>query len=280
MKKNERKYVLRKIQKKLVVVGVIGTTLLGGVAVQADETSTSTTSPSDVIVEPSTPTTDPSDVVIDEPTTPTEPSTDPSDVIIDDQTNPSTDPTTPSTDDTGTDSGSSTETGDNTTTDPATPTTPDVDDAGGVNTDHTTVPTTDGGTATVTPDTSVPTNNPNISAETASNAGASQVGTTSTVTGQIVQDVTSASPVYTNTGATILSTLNGQLLLSTGEYVAPETVGATTNSDKTISVTTEDGTTITLPETGDKVSVGIIASLTGIFMLLASVFFKKQKRAK
>lgn len=265
MKKNERKYVLRKIQKKLVVVGVIGTTLLGGVVVQADETSTSTTSPSDVIVEPSTPTTDPSDVVIDEPTTPTE---------------PSTDPTTPSTGDTGTDSGSSTETGDDNTTTPTTPTTPDVDDAGGVNTDHTAVPTTDGGTATVTPDTSVPTNNPNISAETASNAGASQVGTTSTVTGQIVQDVTSASPIYTNTGATILSTLNGQLLLSTGEYVAPETVGATTNSDKTISVTTEDGTTITLPETGDKASVGIIASLTGIFMLLASVFFKKQTRAK
>ncbi|WAK63917.1 hypothetical protein OQG81_03405 [Streptococcus macedonicus] len=52
-------------------------------------------------------------------------------------------------------------------------------------TNHT-VPATDGGTTTVTPDTSVPTNNPNISAETTANAGASQVGTTSTVTGQII----------------------------------------------------------------------------------------------
>lgn len=170
-----------------------------------------------------------------------------------------------------TDSSSSTETGE------TTPSVPDVDDAGGVNTDHT-VPTTDGGTATVTPDKSVPTNNPNISAETANNAGASQVGTTSTVTGQVVQDVTTSNPVYTN-GVTIVSALNGQLLLSTGEYVAPETVGATTNSDKTITVTTEDGSKVTLPETGDEVLAE--AAMSGIgAALLAGVAFLKRKNLK
>lgn len=158
-----------------------------------------------------------------------------------------------------------------------TPSVPDVNDAGGVNTDHT-VPTTDGGTATVTPDKSVPTNNPNISSETANNAGASQVGTTSTVTGQVVQDVTTSNPVYTN-GVTIVSTSNGQLLLSTGEYVAPETVGATTNSDKTITVTTEDGSKVTLPETGDEVLAE--AAMSGIgAALLAGVAFLKRKNLK
>lgn len=170
-----------------------------------------------------------------------------------------------------TDSSSSTETGE------TTPSVPDVNDAGGVNTDHT-VPTTDGGTATVTPDKSVPTNNPNISSETANNAGASQVGTTSTVTGQVVQDVTTSNPVYTN-GVTIVSTSNGQLLLSTGEYVAPETVGATTNSDKTITVTTEDGSKVTLPETGNEVLAE--AAMSGIgAALLAGVAFLKRKNLK
>ena len=152
---------------------------------------------------------------------------------------------------------------------------PNVDDAGGVVTDHT-VPTTDGGTATVTPDTSVPTNNPNISAETAANAGASQVGTTSTVTGQIVQDVTTDSPVYTNTGATIVSTQNGSVVLADGTITSPESIGATTNSDGTISVTTATGESTTLPMTGDE-NTTLLSILGSALAAIGGLFFKKRQ---
>lgn len=152
---------------------------------------------------------------------------------------------------------------------------PNVDDAGGVTTDHT-VPTTDGGTATVTPDTSVPTNNPNISAETAANTGASQVGTTSQVTGQVVQDVTSDTPVYTNTGATIVSTQNGSVVLADGTITSPEAIGAKTNSDGTISVTTASGDSTTLPMTGDTNTSLLSVLGTGLLGLVGFLFKKRQ----
>ncbi|WP_421038717.1 LPXTG cell wall anchor domain-containing protein [Streptococcus hyointestinalis] len=163
-----------------------------------------------------------------------------------------------------------------------TPTQPNLDDqnkdnAGeqpAPNTGNTTVPTTDGGSAQVTPDKTVPTNNPSISADTATKAGASQVGTTSTVTGQVVQNVTAQAPVVTNTGATIVSTKDGQLVLSDGSTVTPETVGATTNSDKTITVTKADGTKATLPETGDKTRS--LLSILGAGMLVAAGFLAQK----
>lgn len=103
-----------------------------------------------------------------------------------------------------------------------------------------TVPTVDGGKTTLTPSVDVPTNNPNVSAQTAVNAGGSQVGTTSQVTGQIVQNVTPAAPVYTNTGYQIVSTLNSQVVVAYADgsraTVSPEEVGGTVNADKTISV--------------------------------------------
>lgn len=162
-----------------------------------------------------------------------------------------------------------------------TPTQPNLDDqnkdnAGeqvDPNTD-TTVPTTDGGSAQVTPDKTVPTNNPSVSADTATKAGASQVGTTSTVTGQIVQNVTAQAPVVTNTGATIVSTEDGQLVLSDGSTVTPETVGATTNSDKTITVTKADGTKATLPETGEKARS--LLSILGAGMLVVAGFLAQK----
>ena len=141
------------------------------------------------------------------------------------------------------------------------------------NTD-TTVPTTDGGSAQVTPDKTVPTNNPSISADTANHAGASQVGTTSTVTGQVVQNVTAQAPVVTNTGATIVSTKDGQLVLSDGSTVPPETVGATTNSDKTITVTKADGKKATLPETGEKARS--LLSILGAGMLVVAGFLAQK----
>lgn len=139
----------------------------------------------------------------------------------------------------------------------------------------TTVPTTDGGSAQVTPDKTVPTNNSNISADTANQAGASQVGTTSTVTGQVVQNVSADAPVYTNTGATIVSTQNGQLVLSNGSTVAPETVGAVTNADKTITVTQADGTKATLPETGEAQSS--LAAIGSALLGAVAWFARKRK---
>ena len=84
----------------------------------------------------------------------------------------------------------------------------------------------------------------------ANQQGKSQIGTTSTSTGQIVHDVTKA-PIQTNTGASIVSTQNGNLVLEDGSVVAPEAIGAVSNEDKTITVTKADGTKATLPYTGE-----------------------------
>ncbi|CAD0146701.1 Extracellular protein [Streptococcus thermophilus] len=137
-----------------------------------------------------------------------------------------------------------------------------------------TVPTIDGGSTTLTPDVTVPTNNPAVSAQTAINAGASQVGTTSTVTGQVVSNVTPSAPVYTNTGYQIVSTQNGQVVLSDGSTVAPEAIGAVTNTDKTITVTKADGTKATLPETGEAANFLAVVG-TGLLGLVGFLFKKK-----
>ena len=84
----------------------------------------------------------------------------------------------------------------------------------------------------------------------ANQQGKSQIGTTSTSTGQVVHDVTKA-PIQTNTGASIVSTQNGNLVLEDGSVVAPEIIGAVSNEDKTITVTKADGTKATLPYTGE-----------------------------
>ena len=137
-----------------------------------------------------------------------------------------------------------------------------------------TVPTVNGGTTTLTPNPSVPTNNPAVSAQTAVNAGASQVGTTSTVTGQVVSNVAPSAPVYTNTGYQIVSTQNGQVVLSDGSTVAPEAIGAVTNTDKTITVTKADGTKATLPETGEAANFLAVVG-TGLLGLVGFLFKKK-----
>ena len=84
----------------------------------------------------------------------------------------------------------------------------------------------------------------------ANQQGKSQIGTTSTSTGQAVHDITKA-PVHTSTGDSIVSTQNGNLVLEDGSVVAPETIGAVSNEDKTITVTKADGTKATLPYTGE-----------------------------
>ena len=138
------------------------------------------------------------------------------------------------------------------------------------------VPTTDGGKATVVPDTSVPTNNPNISAETAQNAGASQVGTTSTVTGQVVRDVTRSNPVTLYNGASLVDIRDGFVTLSSGEKVTPESVGVTANADGTYTTKTIQGDMVTLPHTGEKNST--VLSVVGALILSVLGFGLKKRK--
>ena len=121
----------------------------------------------------------------------------------------------------------------------------------------------------------VPAEKPKTTDE-ANEQGKSQIGTTSTSTGQVVHDVTK-EPVETNTGASIVNTQGGNVVLSDGSVVAPEEVGGTVNEDKTISVTDKDGKLKTLPNTGTAESIlGTIGA-----MLLTAVgyfyyFYKKK----
>ena len=137
------------------------------------------------------------------------------------------------------------------------------------------VPTTDGGKATVVPDISVPTNNPNITAETAQNAGASQVGTTSTVTGQVVRDVTRSNPVILYNGASLVDIRDGFVTLSSGEKVTPESVGVTANADGTYTAKAIQGDMVTLPHTGEKNTT--ILSVLGAFILSVLGFSLKKR---
>ena len=107
----------------------------------------------------------------------------------------------------------------------------------------------------------------------ANQQGKSQIGTTSTSTGQVVHDVTK-EPVETNTGASIVSTQNGNVVLSDGSVVAPEEVGGTVNEDKTISVTDSEGKLKTLPNTGTAES---ILGAIGAMLLTAVGYFYKKK---
>lgn len=183
------------------------------------------------------------------------------------------DPTVPSTPDTGSET-ETTQTEEEPSVPQPEPETPPTD------TGEVEVPTTDGGTATVTPDTSVPTNNSNITAETAQNAGASQVGTTSTVTGQVVQDVTSTHPVQLANGSTITDIRDGMVTLSTGEKISPEAVGITQNSDGTYSAKTIQGDLVTLPHTGEKNTAGLSAIGFFLMSLLGVVSWRKHQKHK
>ncbi len=107
----------------------------------------------------------------------------------------------------------------------------------------------------------------------ANEKGKSQIGTISTATGQVVHDVTKA-PVETNTGASIVSTQGGNVVLSDGSVVAPEAVGGTVNEDKTISVTDKEGKLKTLPNTGTAES--ILSIIGGVLMTAVGYFYKKK----
>ena len=118
----------------------------------------------------------------------------------------------------------------------------------------------------------VPAEKPKTTDE-ANEQGKSQIGTTSTSTGQVVHDVTK-EPVETNTGASIVSTQNGNVVLSDGSVVAPEEVGATVNEDKTISVTDKEGKLKTLPNTGTTES--ILGAIGSMLLTAVGYFYKKK----
>ena len=118
----------------------------------------------------------------------------------------------------------------------------------------------------------VPAEKPKTTDE-ANEQGKSQIGTTSTSTGQVVHDVTK-EPVETNTGASIVSTQNGNVVLSDGSVVAPEEVGGTVNEDKTISVTDSEGKLKTLPNTGAAES--ILGAIGAMLLTVVSYVYKKK----
>ena len=118
----------------------------------------------------------------------------------------------------------------------------------------------------------VPAEKPKTTDE-ANEQGKSQIGTTSTSTGQAVHDITKA-PVQTSTGNSIVSTKDGNLVLSDGSVVAPEALGAVTNEDKTISVSTADGKMVTLPNTGTEQS--FLAAIGGMLFTAVGYFYKKK----
>ncbi len=118
----------------------------------------------------------------------------------------------------------------------------------------------------------VPAKKPKTTDE-ANEQGKSQIGTTSTSTGQVVHDVTK-EPVETNTGASIVSTQNGNVVLSDGSVVAPEEVGGTVNEDKTISVTDSEGKLKTLPNTGAAES--ILGAIGAMLLTAVSYVYKKK----
>ena len=107
----------------------------------------------------------------------------------------------------------------------------------------------------------------------ANQQGKSQIGTTSSSTGQAVHDITKA-PVQTSTGDSIVSTQNGNLVLEDGSVVAPEALGGVTNEDKTISVSTADGKMVTLPNTGTEKS--FLAAIGGMLFTAVGYFYKKK----
>ena len=107
----------------------------------------------------------------------------------------------------------------------------------------------------------------------ANQQGKSQIGTTSSSTGQVVHDVIK-DPVETNKGVAIVSTQNGNVVLSDGSVVAPEEVGGTVNEDKTISVTDKDGKLKTLPNTGTTES--ILGTIGAMLLTAVSYVYKKK----
>ncbi|HGI2869245.1 TPA: peptidase [Streptococcus agalactiae] len=113
----------------------------------------------------------------------------------------------------------------------------------------------------------------------ANQAGKSQIGTTSTATGQVVQDVAPNKPVTTNSGVTIVGVQDSNPIIAnadgTTSVVSAASIGATVNPDQTVSVTTASGEVKTLPKTGEKALISSLLSLIGLSLLAVGTKLKK-----
>ena len=275
----KKQQILTMIALSTLALAQAGTAFADEVTIGSDtateQTSSGTSSDSGVQVE--TPTDSSTDqgqdtggtgTVIGDDSTATETPSDGGGVVVDtptDGSNPSTDTTSSSSSDTQADSSKSqTETSDKTSDNQTeNDTSQQNQETGTVE-----VPTTTGETVTVNTDKSQPTNNSNVSAQTAYNAGASQVGTTSTVTGQVVRDVTIANPVTLVSGVTITDIQAGVATLSDGSNANLTDLGVTENADKTFTATTINGEQVTLPETGETGTVGVVV---GVLIIVAGL---------
>ncbi|WP_438477906.1 LPXTG cell wall anchor domain-containing protein [Streptococcus pluranimalium] len=142
-----------------------------------------------------------------------------------------------------------------------------------------TVKTDDGESVKLDTDKSKPTNNAKVTAEQAKKAGASQVGTTSKVTGQVVSNVTNSQPLTLASGFTITDIQDGVATLVDGTRRNLIELGATKNSDGTYSVKTVDGKSVTLPETGDELFISALVSLIGLGFVGGTSYFTFKKKA-
>lgn len=275
----KKQQILTMVALSTLALAQAGTAFADEVTIGSDtateQTSSGTSSDSGVQVE--TPTGSSTDqgqdtggtgTVIGDDSTATETPSDGGGVVVDtptDGSNPSTDTTSSSSSDTQADSSKSqTETSDKTSDNQTeNDTSQQNQETGTVE-----VPTITGETVTVNTDKSQPTNNSNVSAQTAYNAGASQVGTTSTVTGQVVRDVTIANPVTLVSGVTITDIQAGVATLSDGSNANLTDLGVTENADKTFTATTINGEQVTLPETGETGTVGVVV---GVLIIVAGL---------
>ncbi|WAK63918.1 LPXTG cell wall anchor domain-containing protein [Streptococcus macedonicus] len=74
-----------------------------------------------------------------------------------------------------------------------------------------------------------------------------------------------------------MSTQNGSVVLADGTITSPESIGATTNSDGTISVTTAAlSESTTLPMTGDE-NTTLLSILGSALAAIGGLFFKKRQ---
>ncbi|PLA01595.1 LPXTG cell wall anchor domain-containing protein [Streptococcus anginosus] len=247
----------------LAALAVSTLVLANGGAVLAEVTPpvVDSSTPGVVAPAPSTPTpSEPNQPAPETPVDPTTPSTNPSEPKPE---NPGTTPAEPSV--------------------PSDPTTPSTDPSTEPNqpTPGTTDPVKPSDDKKKEPQpTPKPTEEQPKTTDEANQAGKSQVGTTSTSTGQVVQDVAPNKPVYTENGYTIVGVQDSHPVIANGDgttsVVEPEVVGATVNADKTVTVSTATGEKKTLPHTGEKEATLLVAM--GMTLLAAVYVMKRLAR--
>ncbi|MGQ7530688.1 LPXTG cell wall anchor domain-containing protein [Streptococcus suis] len=88
-------------------------------------------------------------------------------------------------------------------------------------------------------------------------------------------------PITTDTGYTIVSTVNSQVVIAlpdgATQTVTAETVGGTVNEDNTVTIKTSDGSVTRLPETGESGFISSVLSAFGVGLGTFTFWPKKKK---